>query len=165
MTDCEAICTRMGILVNGHLLCLGSLQHLRNKFSHGYTITVKLQNSSDTETSEELQERTNKMQTFISDTFPESVIKDHHHKDLICYQVKTRVLKWSEIFGIMERAKETYQIDYYTVGQITLEQIFVEFAGLQQGPTESSKKKFFELPCRSKKHTSSNSILPGCDLY
>src|SRR6218665_2957601 len=61
MTDCEAICTRMGILVNGHLLCLGSLQHLRNKFSHGYTITVKLQSSSDTETSEELQERTNKM--------------------------------------------------------------------------------------------------------
>jgi len=130
MEECESICTRMGILVNGRFLCLGSLQHLRNKFSDGYTLTIKLKRSPDTENPEE---QTEKLKTFISQTFPESVLKDHHENRLY-YQVETPTFKWSEIFGIMEKAKLTYDIEDYSVGQTTLEQIFIGFARRQRGP-------------------------------
>ena len=134
----------MGILVNGRFLCLGSLQHLRDKFSDGYTLIIKLQRSTDTEKPEELQERIEKLKTFVSRKFPESVLKDHH-ENLLNYQVKTRSFKWSEIFRMMEKAKETYQIEDYSVGQTTLEQLFIGFARQQKGPREISKKKCFGL--------------------
>uniref|UniRef100_A0A5F8GIT1 ABC transporter domain-containing protein n=1 Tax=Monodelphis domestica TaxID=13616 RepID=A0A5F8GIT1_MONDO len=42
MEECEALCTRVAIMVNGKFRCLGSLQHLKKKFSKGYTLLVKL---------------------------------------------------------------------------------------------------------------------------
>ena len=31
MEECEALCTRLAIMVNGSFKCLGSIQHLKNK--------------------------------------------------------------------------------------------------------------------------------------
>lgn len=42
MEECEALCTRLAIMVNGHFKCLGSTQHLKNKFAKGYTLIVKI---------------------------------------------------------------------------------------------------------------------------
>ncbi|TMW55619.1 hypothetical protein Poli38472_010501 [Pythium oligandrum] len=42
MEECEALCTRVGILVSGKLKCLGSVEHLKQKFGRGYTVEVKL---------------------------------------------------------------------------------------------------------------------------
>lgn len=35
MEEAQALCTRIGIMVNGQLQCLGSSQHLKNKFGSG----------------------------------------------------------------------------------------------------------------------------------
>lgn len=42
MTECEALCSRIGIMLNGKLACLGSTQHLKSKFGLGYTLKVKV---------------------------------------------------------------------------------------------------------------------------
>lgn len=42
MEECEALCTRLGIMVNGEFQCLGSAQHLKTKFSKGFTISILL---------------------------------------------------------------------------------------------------------------------------
>ena len=31
MAECDALCTRLAIMVNGHFTCLGSGQHLKDK--------------------------------------------------------------------------------------------------------------------------------------
>ncbi len=31
MEECEALCTRIAIMVNGNFKCLGSIQYLKNK--------------------------------------------------------------------------------------------------------------------------------------
>jgi ABC-type multidrug transport system ATPase subunit len=41
MEECEALCPRLGIMANGRLRCLGSAQHLKNKFGQGYQIELK----------------------------------------------------------------------------------------------------------------------------
>ncbi|EEC08268.1 hypothetical protein IscW_ISCW018772, partial [Ixodes scapularis] len=41
MEECEALCTRLAIMVNGHFKCLGSIQHLKNRFGEGYCITAR----------------------------------------------------------------------------------------------------------------------------
>ncbi|ODM86742.1 ATP-binding cassette sub-family A member 3, partial [Orchesella cincta] len=45
MEECEALCSRLGIMVNGKLTCLGGVQHLKHKFAQGYTLSVKLKHS------------------------------------------------------------------------------------------------------------------------
>ena len=35
MEECEALCTRLGIMAAGRLTCLGSPQHLKNRFGAG----------------------------------------------------------------------------------------------------------------------------------
>lgn len=42
MEECEALCSRLAIMVDGEFKCLGSPQHLKTKFSKGYTINVLL---------------------------------------------------------------------------------------------------------------------------
>jgi ABC-type multidrug transport system ATPase subunit len=46
MEECEALCTRLAIMVNGRFKCLGSTQHLKNKFARGYTLIVKIKKVS-----------------------------------------------------------------------------------------------------------------------
>lgn len=41
MEECEALCTRLAIMVNGEFKCIGSTQHLKNKFSQGFVLTIK----------------------------------------------------------------------------------------------------------------------------
>ena len=42
MEECEALCTRLAVMVNGRLRCVGSAQHLKNKFGDGYTLNVRM---------------------------------------------------------------------------------------------------------------------------
>jgi ABC-type glutathione transport system ATPase component len=41
MEECEALCPRIGIMANGRLRCLGSAQHLKNKFGQGFQVELK----------------------------------------------------------------------------------------------------------------------------
>ncbi|KAF0692433.1 hypothetical protein As57867_016433, partial [Aphanomyces stellatus] len=41
MEECEALCTRVGIMVGGRLRCLGSVQHLKHRFGNGLSMHVK----------------------------------------------------------------------------------------------------------------------------
>lgn len=42
MEECEALCSRLGIMVNGELQCLGGVQHLKNKFAKGFSLVIRL---------------------------------------------------------------------------------------------------------------------------
>ena len=40
MEECEALCTRVGVMVHGRLRALGGLQHLKNKFGAAYVVEL-----------------------------------------------------------------------------------------------------------------------------
>ncbi|CAF3926709.1 unnamed protein product [Rotaria sordida] len=42
MEECEALCTKISIMKSGQFVCLGTLQHLKNRFGNGYAVQVKL---------------------------------------------------------------------------------------------------------------------------
>lgn len=43
MEECEALCTRIGIMVGGRLRCLGPSQRLKSRFGMGYQVEIALQ--------------------------------------------------------------------------------------------------------------------------
>jgi hypothetical protein len=47
MEEAEALCTKMGIMVRGGIFtCLGSTQHIKNKFGTGYELEIKVRKAS-----------------------------------------------------------------------------------------------------------------------
>lgn len=65
MEECEALCTRLAVMVNGQFKCLGSPQHLKSKFGSGYTLLAKVHIEAELEDSD-LQ----LFKDFIESTFP-----------------------------------------------------------------------------------------------
>lgn len=65
MEECEALCTRLAVMVNGQLKCLGSPQHLKSKFGSGYTLLAKVRLESEVE-----ETQLQLFKDFIESTFP-----------------------------------------------------------------------------------------------
>lgn len=47
MEEAEALCTKMGIMVDGQFKCFGSSQHIKNKYGTGFEIEIKIRPLSD----------------------------------------------------------------------------------------------------------------------
>ena len=47
MEECEALCTRLGIMTAGRLQCLGGQQHLKSKYGGGYTLEMRVKEGYD----------------------------------------------------------------------------------------------------------------------
>ncbi|KAL0993447.1 hypothetical protein UPYG_G00108010 [Umbra pygmaea] len=133
MEECEALCTRLAVMVNGQFKCLGSPQHLKSKFGSGYTLLAKVRVESEVADSD-----LHLFKDFIESTFPGSLLKDEH-QGMVHYHLTDKTLTWAQVFGTLEAAKEKYSIDDYAVSQISLEQVFLSFAQFQHC-SESSRK-------------------------
>uniref|UniRef100_A0A3P8SAU7 ATP binding cassette subfamily A member 3 n=1 Tax=Amphiprion percula TaxID=161767 RepID=A0A3P8SAU7_AMPPE len=125
MEECEALCTRLAVMVNGQFKCLGSPQHLKSKFGSGYTLLAKVHVEAELEDGDLLL-----FKDFIESTFPGSQLKDEH-QGMVHYHLTDRTLTWAQVFGTLEAAKEKYHIEDYCVSQISLEQVFLSFAQFQ----------------------------------
>ena len=130
MEECEALCTKIAIMVNGEFKCLGSTQHLKAKFGEGYTLLAKIKYPSDGS-----QPNMTPIRNFIEETFPGCVLKDIH-QGMVHYHIAKDKVSWSQIFGTIERVKEQYDIEDYSVSQTTLDQVFLNFARAQTPPVE-----------------------------
>lgn len=49
MEECEALSTRVGIMVGGRLRCIGSIQKIKNAHAQGYQVTLKMNFPEDEE--------------------------------------------------------------------------------------------------------------------
>ena len=75
MEECEALCDRLAIMVNGQFQCFGNIPHLKNKFGQGFTVLVKLKKgSANVENQSELGSVKDALLTRLSD----AVIQDEH---------------------------------------------------------------------------------------
>ncbi len=132
MEECEALCTRLVIMVNGQFKCLGSPQHLKRKFGNGYKLAVRLDSEKYAEN----------LFQFMHLNFPFSLIQESH-KNLFEYILPFETTKLSDIFGKIEKNRSNLNIKDYSVNQTTLDQIFVNFAKTQND--EDNLSSFVDL--------------------
>lgn len=121
MEECEALCTRIAIMVNGSFKCLGSTQHLKNKFAAGYTLTIKVKKLPDSSGMQHSD--TAPIEEFIHQHFPSANLREKH-QELITFYITDTSVSWSKMFGILEKAKrQNLNIEDYSLGQSSLEQV------------------------------------------
>uniref|UniRef100_F7D7G1 ATP binding cassette subfamily A member 7 n=1 Tax=Ornithorhynchus anatinus TaxID=9258 RepID=F7D7G1_ORNAN len=116
MEECEALCTRLAIMVNGRFRCLGSAQHLKNRFGEGYTVVLRVPTAN-----------LDQVQEFMEASFPGILLKEHHGC-LLQYQLPTGHCPLAQVFGQLAAQSDSLGIEDFSVSQTTLDQVFVYFA-------------------------------------
>ncbi|XP_076009720.1 phospholipid-transporting ATPase ABCA1 [Genypterus blacodes] len=120
MEECEALCTRMAIMVNGRFQCLGSVQHLKNKFGDGYTIILRLADAQS-------QMDPCPVSAYMKSCFPRVELKERHH-NVLQYQLPSDACCLARVFDVLANNHEELGIIDFSVSQTTLDQVFVNFA-------------------------------------
>nr|XP_054603018.1 glucosylceramide transporter ABCA12 isoform X2 [Nothobranchius furzeri] len=118
MEECEALCSRLAIMVKGHFQCLGSLQHIKNRFGTGFTVKMYLaEPTCDAEA----------ITTFMQHRFPSTYLKDQHSA-MVEYHVPNAPGGVADIFNQLETNKNALCIKHFSVSQTTLDEVFINFA-------------------------------------
>ena len=141
MEECDALCGRLAIMVNGQLKCLGSPQRIKDKYGDGYSVILKVTGAApDIEPAK----------TFMKEQFPGATLKESHHGYLRYQMAKSFMQSLSIIFKLLEEAKLQLNLEDYMVSQTSLDEVFCNFANLQDSD-------------RSLKPTSIKQLTPGRD--
>uniref|UniRef100_A0A8C1F963 P-type phospholipid transporter n=1 Tax=Cyprinus carpio carpio TaxID=630221 RepID=A0A8C1F963_CYPCA len=129
MEECEALCTRLAIMVNGTFKCLGTIQHLKYKFGGGYVVTMKIKAEKAGIPPDLVP-----AESFMESSFPGCVQREKHYNTLQ-YEIVTASL--ARVFQLVLTNKERLNIEDYSVSQTTLDQVFVSFAKQQSGEDDT----------------------------
>ncbi|XP_034521222.1 ATP-binding cassette sub-family A member 13 isoform X2 [Ailuropoda melanoleuca] len=128
MEECEALCTRLAIMVNGSFRCLGSPQHIKDRFGDGYSVKIWLCQETN-------------LHGAVSDClklhFPGIQFKGQH-LNLLEYHVPKQWECLADLFRVLENDKSSLNIKHYSITQTTLEQVFINFTTEPQKSSQST---------------------------
>merc|ERR1719339_440816 len=131
MEEADALCTRVGIMVKGELRCLGSTQHLKNKFGAGYMLEVKWKTSVAADWAG--------LESELSRIFPRVENLESFSDRRSWTILQTSVTSLASAFQQLEQCKAKFDIEDYSFSQTTLEQVFIEFAKQQEAEENESR--------------------------
>ncbi|XP_055347534.1 cholesterol transporter ABCA5-like [Paramacrobiotus metropolitanus] len=133
MEEADALCDRIGIIVNGELKCIGSSQHLKNKFGSGYILEVKLSMAAGlSQNGQDIQLQ--KAKSAIKQILPRSQLMEEFYNRMVYSVPKEQVSSLGSIFADLDRLKQEYNLEEFSFSQTTIEQVFLHFARMQDVP-------------------------------
>ena len=124
MSECEAICDRIGILSHGSLQCLGGLQQLKEDYANYMVVRVSLVPAPHNE----MDGKMAKLAAFISSNFPIADIKEIKGTTVTYAIRETADVKWSALFTKMELNSDELGISDYSISQANLTQVYLSIA-------------------------------------
>eukprot|EP00434_Breviolum_minutum_P010201 symbB.v1.2.009002.t1/scaffold565.1/size187815/15 len=163
MEEAEALCSRIGIMVGGRLRCLGSNQRLKARFGQGYQLEVRLHDPEDLKgfiLKHKLPSFLHEIEVKRScaELGRASLIREGCEEGFLVFDSLSRegsvssetFAQWhehnfrfrlpqscplGEVFRVLEESRDELHLDEYGVSQASLEQIFNDFAALQEEET------------------------------
>uniref|UniRef100_A0A8C7BTF0 ABC transporter domain-containing protein n=1 Tax=Neovison vison TaxID=452646 RepID=A0A8C7BTF0_NEOVI len=118
MEECEALCTRLAIMVKGSFRCLGSPQHIKDRFGDGYSVKIWLGQETN---------QHNVISDCLKLHFPGIQFKGQR-LNLLEYHVPKQWECLADMFRVLENNKTLLHIKHYSINPTTLEQVFINFA-------------------------------------
>lgn len=113
MEEADALCSRLGIMVKGELRCIGTGQHLKNRYGSGYLLELKLKSlSSETSGSATLRDveavrrrRKEELKTFIQGMFSTAQVQEDFEDRIIFAIAQESIVSLAETFNALETGK------------------------------------------------------------
>lgn len=114
MEECEALCTRLAIMVNGRFRCLGSAQRLKSRFGTGHTLTLRVPLS-----------RSKSAAAFVEEAFPGAELREAHGGHLRFQLPPGGRCSLAHVFGELAAHSAKQGVEDFSVNQTTLEEVFL----------------------------------------
>lgn len=114
MEECQALCTKLTVMVSGTFRCFGTSQHLKEKYGRGYRFIVRCK-----------EENIIKVKMHIMNLLPSAKLVEEHSNQL---RYEIMGIQLSQLFWEMENLKKTTLLLDYSVSQTTLEEVFLTFS-------------------------------------
>ncbi|KAL1458216.1 hypothetical protein WDU94_008382 [Cyamophila willieti] len=153
MEECEALCTKLTIMVNGQFTCLGSATHLKSKYGQGYSVKVRC-----------VEGRRSLTEDYIAQHLPMADLVESHSTQLH-YRITGQVTDLASLFRTLETAKTIAGLVVdYSLSQTSLEDVFLKFANAQVDeikkpkPLMSYMRSFLLCSCSSCCYTNQTRI-------
>ncbi|KAJ8686324.1 hypothetical protein QAD02_022118 [Eretmocerus hayati] len=133
MEECEALCNRLVIMVNGQLVCVGPCQELKQKFGAGYDIQMKLN-------PEKSVHEIDSIKTDMERELNCEIVDEN--SSFLMYHVLSSKTTWRRMYDVMSELRSKYEcIDDFSVLSSSLEQLFLLFARTAKRPNNLQKTK------------------------
>ncbi|KAI6049868.1 ABC-type organic anion transporter ABCA8 isoform X2 [Marmota monax] len=122
MAEAEAVCDRVAIMVSGRLRCIGSIQHLKSKLGKDYLLEMKVKTLAQVEA----------LHAEILRLFPQAA-RQERYSSLMVYKLPVEdVQPLAQAFFKLEKLKQSFHLEEYSLSQSTLEQVFLELSKEQE---------------------------------
>jgi len=119
MEECEALCGRIGVMVDGALRCLGPIQSLKSKYGNGYKLDLRL----------DLQKsNAEDVLAFLQESCGGAATIEELEPPVMTLTVPSDAATLPALFGRLAQAKQVHHVQECSVTQCTLEQIFLMMA-------------------------------------
>ncbi|XP_023599057.1 LOW QUALITY PROTEIN: ATP-binding cassette sub-family A member 7 [Myotis lucifugus] len=125
MEECEALCTRLPIMVNGAFHSLGSPQHLKGRFGAGHTLTLRVPMG-----------KSEPVMAFVAATFPGAELREAHGSRLRFQLPPGGRCTLAHVFEELAAHGAEQGVEDFSVNQTTLEEVFLYFSE-NQGKEET----------------------------
>jgi len=143
MEECEALTSRVGIMVGGKLACIGSAQHLRDKFGKYFTVVARH--------APEVGQRF--LELFAA------LVPEHSVEESLDSMTRVQIpygqtsphtgleVTVSFLVQEMQQLKSNGAVVAYSVSEATLEEIFLDI--VSRKPKNTNARGRIEMPLRS----------------
>jgi len=115
--EVEALCERIAILIEGRLVFIDTPQSIKMNYSHNYTLEVS------TNFPDKFEDFVNKNNLFGLGPDEKYQLESSTHYQK--YFVEMKMENISNVFSLLEKAKEKFLISQYNFGQYSLEQVYI----------------------------------------
>lgn len=123
MEEAEVLSDRIGIIVQGHLKCLGTQFKLKRVYGRGFKLIINLQSSLNHE-EDASDEKINGVTSLIKELFSTAMVTEKY-KNTIIFQIPNEDFDAEKLFSEIEQRKGEYSINNWAISQVTLEDIFI----------------------------------------
>jgi len=126
MEEADALCGRLGIMVNGEMVCCDTSQALKNRFGSGYTISMRCEDPEATDSVVLDKLRASFASATVSEESTSSV-----RKYIVALQDDYRgssLAAVSRLFEIVGACAKTCGCEDFSASQTTLDEVFLRVA-------------------------------------
>eukprot|EP01029_Cantina_marsupialis_P011327 TRINITY_DN2528_c0_g1_i11.p1 TRINITY_DN2528_c0_g1~~TRINITY_DN2528_c0_g1_i11.p1 ORF type:complete len:1136 (-),score=423.77 TRINITY_DN2528_c0_g1_i11:262-3474(-) len=115
MEEADTLSTRIAIMANGEVSCIGSQQHLKNRYGDGYQLKIMMIKGQSPIP----------FQGFLSSICPASKLV-HEFADQLTFMLPRGSAEISSLFGALTANASKYQVKEWGLNQTSLEEVFVK---------------------------------------
>ncbi|EAY21054.1 ABC transporter family protein [Trichomonas vaginalis G3] len=125
LSEAEALCDNISIMIKGNVYTVGSPQYLQSKFGTDYKVDMQL--NDETDKTGELVDK------FFQENIPQAVLSIKRPVARI-YNVPATSIELGKLFKKMEKGKRNGNgYSYYTCSSSSLEKVFMEIVRISEG--------------------------------